>query len=230
MWERPGRAQERGFGGIKLKCVLDDPNVERVQAIYEACGPGFRISLDPNMRFHTAEATLELAAALSKYPIGVFEDPLPKDDLNVYAQLRQEMDIPLGLHLEHPEDVLEAIRLGAADVFNLRGTMSGFSKLGYMAEVAGMAVWRGSGLDLGILDASYAHVCAATPACILGSDIVGQFMREDDLIIEPLVYEEGYVLVPRGPGLGVKLDAVAVARYTVDSGDDGMPGAWTVTG
>ena len=222
------QSQERGFGGTKLKCVLDDPNVERVQAIYEACGPGFRISLDPNMRFHTAEATLELAGALAKYPIEVFEDPLPKDDLSVYAQLRQEMDIPLGLHLEHPEDVLEAIRLGAADVFNLRGTMSGFSKLGYMAEVAGMAVWRGSGLDLGILDASYAHVCAATPACTLGSDIVGQFMRKDDLIIEPLAYEEGHVLVPRGPGLGVELDAEAVARFTVDSGDDGMPGAWTV--
>ena len=114
-------------------------------------------------------------------------------------------------------------------MFNLRGTMSGFNKLGYMAGVAGMAVWRGSGLDLGILDASYAHVCAATPACTLGSDIVGQFMREDDLIVEPLVYEKGQVLVPRGPGLGVELDAEALSRYTVDSGDDGMPATWTVS-
>ena len=32
--------QQLGFGGIKIKCVLEDPNVERVQAIYEACGSG----------------------------------------------------------------------------------------------------------------------------------------------------------------------------------------------
>ena len=40
----------------------------------------------------------------------------------------------------------QAIRLEAADVFNLRGTMSTVHRLGYMAEVADMAIWRGSGL------------------------------------------------------------------------------------
>ena len=222
--------QQLGFGGIKIKCVLEDPNVERVQAIYEACGPDFRISLDPNQRFRSIGDTLALAEALADYPIEVFEDPLPKDDLRAYAELRRHLSIPLALHMERPDDVLEAIRLGAADVFNLRGTMSTVHRLGYMAEVADMAIWRGSGLDLGILDASYAHVCAATPSCTLGSDIIGQFMREDDLIVEPLTYENGHVLVPQGPGLGVVLDRDALARYAVERGDSGMPGTWSVSG
>jgi muconate cycloisomerase len=220
--------QELGFGGIKIKCVLEDPNLERVQAIYEACGPDFRISLDPNQRFRTIEATLALAEAMAGYPIEVFEDPLPKEDYAAYAQLRNELTIPLALHLERPDDVLKAIRLGAADIFNLRGTMTTVNQLGYIAEIAGMSIWRGSGLDLGILDASYAHVCAATPSCTLGSDIIGQFMRADDLIVEPLIYESGHVLVPQGPGLGVALDVDALERYTVYKGDSGMPGAWTV--
>ncbi|NKB66481.1 MAG: hypothetical protein GKR89_05430 [Candidatus Latescibacteria bacterium] len=221
--------QQLGFGGIKIKCILEDPNLERVQAIYEACGPDFRISLDPNQRFRTIDATLDLAQSMAGYPVEVFEDPLPKDDLTAYARLREDLDIPLALHLERPDDVLAAIRLGAADVFNLRGTMATVNRLGYMAETAGMAIWRGSGLDLGILDASYAHVGAATPACTLGSDIVGQFMREDDLIVEPLVYENGHVLVPEGPGLDVQLDHDALARYTVEKADSGMPGQWSVT-
>lgn len=220
--------QDLGFGGIKLKCILEDPNLERVQAIYEACGPDFRVTLDPNQRFGTVDDTLALAAALADYPIEVIEDPLPKDDFSEYVRLRQQMDIPLALHLERPDDVLAAIRLGAADVFNLRGTMSEVTRLGYLAQIAGMSIWRGSGLDLGILDASYAHVGAATPSCTVGSDIVGQFLREDDLILEPLVYEAGHVLVPQGPGLGVRLDEDALARYTVDVGDDGGPGAWRV--
>tara|TARA_Y100001978_G_scaffold72048_1_gene64714 strand:+ start:455 stop:1576 length:1122 start_codon:yes stop_codon:yes gene_type:complete len=222
--------QQLGFGGIKIKCILEDPNVERVQAIYEACGPDFRISLDPNQRFRSMEDTLALAEALVDYPIEVFEDPLPKDDLRAYAELRRHLLIPLALHMERPDDVLQAIRLGAADVFNLRGTMSTVHRLGYMAEVADMTIWRGSGLDLGILDASYVHVCAATPSCTLGSDIIGQFMREDDLIVEPLTYESGHVLVPQGPGLGVVLDRDALSRYAVERGDSGMPGTWSVSG
>ena len=106
--------------------------------------------------------------------------------------------------------------------------MSGFVKTGYMAEVAGMQVWRGSGLDLGILDASYTHACAVVKVCTLGSDIVGNFLREDDLIAEPLVYEGSYVQVPEGPGLGVVLDEDALARYGVARGDDGGTGAWVV--
>jgi len=221
-------AKGEGFGGIKIKCALEDPNLERVQAIFDACGPEFRITLDPNMRFRGLDETLELATSLAGYPIEVLEDPVPKDDLSVYVRLRQEMEIPLALHLERPEDVLEAIRLGAADVFNLRGTMTGFAKAAYLAEVAGIPVWRGSGLDLGILDASYTHVCAVAPACTLGSDIVGNFLREDDLIIDPLEYEQGYVKVPEGPGLGVKLDEEALERYTVDRTEDGEPGRWVV--
>ena len=222
-------AKDQGFGGIKIKCVLEDPNVERVQAIHEACGPKFRITLDPNQRFHTIADTVKLAEALEGYPIEVFEDPLPKaNGYADYVTLREQIDIPVGLHLERPEDVLSAIRLGAADIFNLRGTMSTVNRLGYLAEQAGMRIWRGSGLDLGILDASYAHVCAATPSCTLGSDIVGQFAREDDLIVHPLVYEDGHVMDPEGPGLGVELDTEALARYTVARGDDGGPSAWSV--
>lgn len=221
-------AQERGFSGIKIKCAIEDPNVERVKAVRASCGPDFTITLDPNMRFRTEAGTLSLARELAGQAIEVFEDPVPKHDLSAYARLRREMEIPLALHLERPEDVLAAIRLEAIDMLNLRGTMSGFHRAAYLAEVAGIPVWRGSGLDLGILDASYAHVCAATPACTLGSDIVGNFLREDDLIVEPLVYEGSYVRVPRGPGLGVELDLEALERYTTRDPETGARALWTV--
>ncbi|MBT4502437.1 MAG: hypothetical protein HOC74_32185, partial [Gemmatimonadetes bacterium] len=221
-------AQLQGFSGLKIKCTLEDPNVERVLAVREACGNDFMVTLDPNMRFHSVEDTLALARQLEGCPIEVLEDPIPKHDLTRYVQLRQEIDIPLGLHLERPQDVLQAVTIGAADIFNLRGTMTGFRDAAYIAEIAEKPVWRGSGLDLGILDASYTHVCAATPSCTLGSDIVGNFLREDDLIVEPLVYKGSYVQVPEGPGLGVQLDEEALARYTVEREEDGTPGVWTV--
>ena len=83
-----------------------------------------------------------------------------------------------------------------------------------MAEIAGIPVWHRTEVDLGILDASYVHACAATAACSLPSDIIGNFLREDHVfLLEPLVYEKGEVLVPEGVGLGVELDLAALARY-----------------
>jgi muconate cycloisomerase len=71
-------------------------------------------------------------------------------------------------------------------------------------------------VDLGILDASYLHACAAAPACTLPSDIIGNFLREDDLIAEPLLCRQSAYTLPAGPGLGVALDPEALARYTLE--------------
>ena len=101
---RSARGTAAGLWGHQDQVRAEDPNVERVQAIYEACGPDFRISLDPNQRFRSIGDTLALAEALADYPIEVFEDPLPKDDLRAYAELRRHLSIPLALHMERPDD------------------------------------------------------------------------------------------------------------------------------
>ena len=49
----------------------------------------------------------------------------------------------------------------------------------------------------------------------LTSDICSELLRVDDLIVDPLVIENGYVRVPEGPGLGVELDEDALERYRV---------------
>jgi len=78
-----------------------------------------------------------------------------------------------------------------------------------------MPFWHGSEVDLGLLEASYLHVAAASRLCTLPSDIFGRLIREHDLLTTPLEYDgDGHFLVPRGPGLGVELDEDAVERYT----------------
>jgi len=69
--------------------------------------------------------------------------------------------------------------------------------------------------EWGLRDASYVHACAAARSCALASDIIGNVLREDDLIVEPLRIEHGYAVVPQGPGLGVHRDAAALEHYRV---------------
>jgi muconate cycloisomerase len=217
-------AQTQGFHGIKMKCALGDPHVERVRAIREQCGADFSIVLDPNQRFDNAAAALRVARSLESYGNLLFEDPTPRWNLAAYRFLREKTSIPIALHIhlpyaahqQHREELVDAIRLDAIDYLNIGGGLAAFQRLGAMAEIAGIAVWHGTEVDLGILDASYVHACAATAACTLPSDIIGNFLREDDLIREPLVYENGEVLVPDGAGLGVELDIEAVENYSVE--------------
>jgi L-alanine-DL-glutamate epimerase-like enolase superfamily enzyme len=112
--------------------------------------------------------------------------------------------------------MIRGIRENACSVFNTGGNpgMSSFVANSYLAGAAEMPVWHGSGNDCGIVDASYVHSCAAAPNCTLPSDILS-FLREDDLIVEPIPIRDSYAVVSDRPGLGVDLDEDAVRRYQV---------------
>ena len=217
-------AREQGFRGLKMKCALDDPHVERVQAIREVCGEGFSIVLDPNQRFSNPAAALRIARALESSGDILFEDPMPRWNIAAYHFLRERTSIPIALHIHLPyaahgqyaEELVGAIKTDAIDYLNIGGGLAAFQRLGGVAGLAGLPVWHGTEVDLGILDASCVHACAATESCTLASDIVGNFLREDDLIVQPLRYEAGEVLVPEGAGLGVELDQEALTKYSLE--------------
>ena len=121
------RGQERGFHGMKLKCAVDDPWEERVGAILEACGPDFKLTLDPNERFYRPAEAIALAKRLERFPnIALYQDPMPKWNLDWYRQFRAAVTAPVALHLAHPRDVVLAIKAEACDHFNLAGSMVQF--------------------------------------------------------------------------------------------------------
>src|SRR5687767_3835396 len=174
-WAAEGRTQ--GFHGMKIKCKLGDPMVERMVAVKRAV-PDMPVTVDPNCRFNTYEAALDLADALGAVGnVSVFEDPIPKNDFDMYARLRREMDgtgIPLALHLGSVKDARRAIEGGCIDVLNASPpSMVAFVEMARLAGEAGIPVWHGSGHDCGVMDLSYVHACAAAEACSLPSDILG---------------------------------------------------------
>ena len=77
-----------------------------------------------------------------------------------------------------------------------------------------MNCWHGSGNDLGIVDTSYIHAASVAANCTMASDFVGSWTRENDLIVEPIEFRDGYVTVPQLPGLGCELDECSLETYT----------------
>lgn len=211
-------AVDEGFHGVKMKCALGDPIAERVKAVRDVA-PEFGVVLDPNERFETPEGALQVSRDLDGLGDVLFESPLPQDRLDWYVQLRRQIPQRIALHLTSIHQLLPALKADAADAYNLLGPLQRFVDWATLAGQAGCPTWRGTGMDLGIRDMSSVHAAAAA-GCLLPSDIIGHLLREDDLIVDPIQLDDGALIVPDAPGLGIELDQTALARYTVSSTGD----------
>jgi muconate cycloisomerase len=215
-------AADDGIGHIKFKCSREDDVVGWAKAIKDACGDRMRIILDPNGRFDEVRHAVAIARELEQVGnVICIEDPIPRWDLEGFATIRAKTTIPIAAHVamaylelgNRREDVYRALHLGAVDMFNLTASISDFMRLGNIADVVGRPYWHGSEVDLGLLEAVYVHLAAASPGCSLPSDIFGRRIRVHDLLCQPLSLHGEWVDVPTGPGLGVELDEDAVARH-----------------
>lgn len=209
------RAVAQGFTGIKIKCKLEEPMFERLKAIRDVAGPDFKVTVDPNERFYTAEATIALAEQLATLGnVEVLEDPIPKSDLEGYIRIHEAITLPLAMHLSDGPAILRGVKAGVMDCVNLNGSLMGFLRNAAVAAAADLRCWHGSGNDLGIIETAYVHAAATAPNCTMASDFVGSWTRADDLIREGLPFRDGYTPTPMAPGLGCELDLPALARYT----------------
>jgi len=209
-------AWELGFTALKCKCRWGEPYVEQMTAMAEAL-PEMKLINDFNTDLRRPIEAVRLAEKVADLDnILVWEDPVPHWDWSWYTALRQQLSIPIAPHLGKATDVILGIKAEAMDYVNLGGGLFSFVKAASIAEAAGIPCWHGAGIELGIASMSHLHACAAAKGCILPSDVLGSYLREDDLIAEPIHLEGGYASVPSKPGLGVELDTDALARYRVE--------------
>jgi muconate cycloisomerase len=212
------RAKALGFTGIKLKTTLEDPNVERLEAIREEGGPDWSVTVDPNGRFYRLDDALATIQAMDAVGnMEVLEDPFPRFHLPEFAALRPRIRARVVVHIDPVESFHSVVTSGAAGGLNIGSEplgMLGWRYLAAAADRANLPIWQGSGLDLGIATAAQLHACAAAPNCQLPGDQAGPWLRESTLVRTPFVVRDGCVEVPAGPGLGVEIDYDALSRYT----------------
>lgn len=82
-------------------------------------------------------------------------------------------------------------------------------------------------LGTGITAAFTCQLAAVMPTATLPA-VICSHTRVDDLIEESLTMQRGFMKVPEGPGLGVRLDEDAVARYAVEPAPTWPRRAWPV--
>jgi L-alanine-DL-glutamate epimerase-like enolase superfamily enzyme len=213
------RGRSLGFAGVKLKTSLEDPNVERLEAILEAGGPDWKVTVDPNGRFHRLDDAWPTIRAMDAVGnLAILEDPFPRFHLGEFAALRPRITARVVVHVDPPESLAAVLASGAAGGLNLDSHVQGLLAWRFQAAAAAQAnlsVWHGSGLDLGISTAAQLHLAASAPNCRLPGDQSGPWLRETSLIKTAFTVERGLVAVPTGPGLGVEVDRDELDRRAV---------------
>lgn len=216
---------DAGFRYIKIKTGLEiEGDIARVRAVREAVGARTPLGVDANTGWTFAEAMWALPR-LEELGVAFIEQPIPRTPAVALAELRRHSRIPIVAHesLFTLEDARGLLISRAADVWALTPATHG----GYLAtrEILGLAragripCLLGSTLELGVHSAFMAHIGLSAPSIdgTVPSDIIGPFYHERDIIQERLTLEYGGICPPAAPGLGVTLDADALAAYRVDA-------------
>jgi len=211
-------AMKRGHKVFKFKCSDEDPVRLWTKEIKKKCGDGIKIILDPNQRWRDVDTTLRLMEGVDRDIMLGLEDPILHADVAGFKFLRRKLGVLLYRHISLPytqdiRDILPFVQADAVDGYNFNGSAFNSVLLAGISHLEGKSCWRGSEVDLGILEAMGLHIAAASINCTIPSDIFGELVRQDDLIREPIHFENGSAWVPQGVGLGVDLDEDALERF-----------------
>jgi muconate/chloromuconate cycloisomerase len=217
-------ARERiaaGHRSLKLKMGAVTPveDVARVAEIVDQVGGDVDYLVDPNGTWDLATARWVLPE-LEALGVSIVEQPVRRDDLAGLAQLTarsNRLRVMADESVCRPADALRAMSPRACDVVAVKVAKAGgllrARAVGAVVEAAGLALYGGSALESSIGTAASAHLFASLPQLSEGSELVGPLLLTDDLAVEPVLCDDGDLLVPTGPGLGVDVDWDKVREY-----------------
>jgi muconate cycloisomerase len=218
--EEGARMVERGWRILKVKIgrpePLDDAAV--VLALRKEVGDEIEIRADANQAYDPKTAVRVIRRMEEANP-GFVEQPVHRDDLEGMAEVRAQVGVPIMADesAETPEDVVAIWRARAADSVSIYvigpGGLDRSKRMASIAEACRLRGYVGGALESGIGASAGLHLAASSPAIDLGCEMSGRYLLVDDLTAEPIPMEDGALLVPRGPGLGVTVDEERLERY-----------------
>jgi muconate cycloisomerase len=140
------------------------------------------------------------------------EQPVPRDNLDAMASFVSALDTPILADEScfDSRDLMEIIRWKAANAISVKLMKAGglFKAQGIMAiaECAALPGYGGTLWEGGIGLAAGTQLIAATPGISLGCEFyMPHHVLTEDVLEERVQNEDGHVVVPDGPGLGIRV-------------------------
>jgi L-rhamnonate dehydratase len=210
---------DQGYTTFKVKIGFDERSDQALlKAVRDKIGD-LPLRADVNGAWYpgTAKRMLERLRPLD---LAYVEQPLPLEDLQGHAALRQAQPVPIALDESAYtlEDVGEIVRASAADVILVdpheAGGLWQTIKAAAVCEAVNLPVTLHSGAELALSQAAYVHLAASIPNMVLAIDTERAYLSGDIAPDAPVLTDGSYA-VPTAPGLGVSPDVDLLERYQV---------------
>jgi glucarate dehydratase len=218
--------EEYGFQEIKLKGgVLDPPvEIETIQALRSEFGPSFPLRIDPNCAW-SVDTSVHVGESLQEELSGggYLEDPCPA--LEGMSEVRRRL-LAKGIGTAFGSNVavtafpdvvrardLDAVQIVLSDP-HYWGGMRQVQYLSHLCQSLGMGLSMHSNSHLGVSLMAMTHVAAACPNLTYACDTHYPWQVEKDEIVAGgrIKFQNGAVVIPDKPGLGITLDYDQLAR------------------
>jgi galactonate dehydratase len=164
---------------------------------------------------------VRLAQAIEKYQPLWFEEPVPPDNVAAMARVARATHIPIatGERLTTRAEFAPVLREGAAAILQpATGRCGGLwegRKIAAMAEVYNAEV--APHLYAGPVEwAANVHLATTLPNLSMVETIGTGAGFHGDLTGQAIRWEDGFILPPEGPGLGIELDESLLAAHAYD--------------
>ena len=212
---------EAGFTGIRLK-VAPGHDVDCVASVREAIGEDANLRVDCNQGYRVSEA-VKMIRQIEPYDIEMIEQPTVWWDFAGMAEVAASVDTPLMAHesMYLLSDVKNLIDAGAVGVLGLKtyrpwGGVTGARRLLEMARVMNIPCMFHDDLELSVSLAAATQIISAYRNVITHKCELSGYPEwfGDDVTTESVKFDDGYVHVPEGNGLGVELDEDKIKKYT----------------
>ncbi|GLY70841.1 mandelate racemase/muconate lactonizing enzyme family protein [Amycolatopsis taiwanensis] len=205
-------AKAAGFRGGKFKVGKPTPgeDAERLAAVRAEVGPGWEIMVDANQSMTGPEA-IRRARTYEPLDIAWFEEPLPADDVAGHGRLARSTSVPIavGESIYSAGHFAEYLAAGAAGIVQVDvariGGITPWLKVAHLAEAFNVKVAPHFLMEL------HASLACAVPA----GSYVEHIPQLAAITRGSLVIEDGCVVPPEVPGLGIAWDWDAIEDLNV---------------
>ena len=212
---------ETGIRAFKVKAGANpELDIEHVRLLREALGPEGFIFIDAN-QLYTPQVAIRTINRMAEYGLAMAEEPVP---IALGAQRKKVADavaVPiLGddsvITLTDVRREIEQAAIGVVGIKTSRTGIYDSVRILHLAEAHGLPCWIGSQGVSGVGALASAHVAAAFRNIPFPADITACLRQEDDLLDPPFAVRDGKVVLPKGPGIGVRVNEATLKRYRLD--------------
>ena len=209
---------------FKLKIGTRAPadDVAHVAAIKAAVGDRAEVRVDVNQAWSQSEA-IWASERLADAGCDLIEQPIAAEDRRGLKRLMHLSKVPIMADeaLHGPVDAFDVASAHAADVFavkiNQSGGLTGAASVAAIALAAGVDLYGGTMLEGAVGTIASAQLFSTFRELKWGTELFGPLLLTEEILVEPLRYENFSLKMPQGPGLGIQLDLDKIERLRRDS-------------